>query len=105
MRKGLATLTTTASNSGEVPHMAAVAKSANAASPSLKRSKEGVERVEEGAGVLLMEGIGTGCDDDGARGSDGTSVLCPGSERARERGRDASEGECGIGVLLSPSWT
>jgi hypothetical protein len=47
--------------------MAAVAKSANAASPSLKRSKEGVERVEEGAGVLLTEGIGPGRDDDGAR--------------------------------------
>jgi hypothetical protein len=64
---GLATSTTVASNSGEVPHMAAVAKSANAASPSLKQSKEGVERVEEGAGVPLMEGIGSRRDDNGAR--------------------------------------
>jgi hypothetical protein len=47
--------------------MAAVAKSANAALPSLKRSTEGVERVEEGARVLLLEGIGPGRDDDGAR--------------------------------------
>jgi hypothetical protein len=56
-----------ASNSGEVPHMAAVAKSANAALPSLKQSKEGVERVEEGARVLLPEGIGSRRDDDGTR--------------------------------------
>jgi hypothetical protein len=42
---------------------------------------------------------------EGARSGDGTSVLCPSSERARERGRDMSEGECGIGVLLSPSRT
>jgi hypothetical protein len=31
--------------------------------------------------------------------SNGALVLCPGSERARERGRGASEGECGVGVL------
>jgi hypothetical protein len=67
MRKGLATPTMMASNSDEVPHMATVAKSANAASPSLRRSKEGVGRVEEGASVLLMEGIGLRCDDDGTR--------------------------------------
>jgi hypothetical protein len=42
---------------------------------------------------------------EGALGGDGASVLCPGLERARERGRDASEGECGIRVLLSPSRT
>jgi hypothetical protein len=52
---------------GEVPHMAAVAKSANAALPSLKRPMEGVERVEEGAVVLLLGGISPRCDDDGAR--------------------------------------
>jgi hypothetical protein len=34
-----------------------------------------------------------------ACGGNGASVLRPGSERARERGRGASEGECGIGVL------
>jgi hypothetical protein len=34
------------SNSDEVPHMAAVAKSTNAASPSLDWSSEGVEKVE-----------------------------------------------------------
>jgi hypothetical protein len=55
-----------ASNFGEVPHMAAVAKSANAALPSLKRPTEGVERVEEGTVVLLLEGIGSRRDDDGA---------------------------------------
>jgi hypothetical protein len=55
-----------ASNSGKVPHMAAVVKSANAASPSLRRSKEGVERVEEGAGVLRTKGIGLGHGDDDA---------------------------------------
>jgi hypothetical protein len=47
--------------------MAAVAKSANAALPSLKRPTEGVESVEEGAVVLLLEGIGSRRDDDGAR--------------------------------------
>jgi hypothetical protein len=46
--------------------MAAVAKSANTALPSLKRSTEGVERVEEGARVLLPEGIGSRHDDDAA---------------------------------------
>jgi hypothetical protein len=40
-----------------------------------------------------------------ALGGDGGSVLRPSSERARERVRGAREGECGIGVLLSPSWT
>jgi hypothetical protein len=29
----------------------------------------------------------------------GASVLHPSSERARERGRGVSEGECGVGVL------
>jgi hypothetical protein len=53
-------------DSGEVPHMAAVAKSANAALPSLKLPAEGVERVEEGVVVLLLEGIGSRHDDDGA---------------------------------------
>jgi hypothetical protein len=47
--------------------MAAVAKSANTALPSLRRSTEGVERVEEGARVLLPEGIGSRHDDEGAR--------------------------------------
>jgi hypothetical protein len=47
--------------------MAAVAKLANTALPSLKRCTEGVERVEEGARVLLPEGIGSRHDDDGAR--------------------------------------
>jgi hypothetical protein len=66
-RRVLATPTMAASNSVEVPHMAAVAKSANAALPSLRRYTEGVERVEEGARVLLPEGIGSRCDDDDAR--------------------------------------
>jgi hypothetical protein len=47
--------------------MAAVAESANAALPSLKRPTEGVERVEEGTVVLLLEGIGSRRDDNGAR--------------------------------------
>jgi hypothetical protein len=42
---------------------------------------------------------------EGACGGDGASVLRPSLERARERGRGVSEGECGIGVLLSPSRT
>jgi hypothetical protein len=67
MRRVLATSTMAASNSGEVPHMVAVTKSTNAASPSLDWSREGVEEVEEGAGVLQMGGIGLGHDDDGAR--------------------------------------
>jgi hypothetical protein len=66
-RRVLATPTMAASNSVEVPHMAAVAKSANAALPSLRRYTEGVERVEEGARVLLPEGIGSRHDDDDAR--------------------------------------
>jgi hypothetical protein len=44
-----------------------VAKSTNVASPSLDRSREGVEEVEEGAGVLQTGGIELGLDDDGAR--------------------------------------
>jgi hypothetical protein len=56
--------------------MAAVAKSANAASPSLRRSKEGMGRVEEGAGVLLMEGIELRRDDDGARARGSTRRRC-----------------------------
>jgi hypothetical protein len=47
--------------------MAAVAKSTNAASPSLYWSREGVEEVEEGAGVLQTRGIGLRCDDNDAR--------------------------------------
>jgi hypothetical protein len=47
--------------------MAAVAEMTNAASPLLKRSKEGVEGVEEGAGVPLMEGIRPRCNDNSAR--------------------------------------
>jgi hypothetical protein len=47
--------------------MVAVAEMTNAASPLLKQSKEGVEGVEEGAGVPLTEGIGPRCNDDGAR--------------------------------------
>jgi hypothetical protein len=34
-----------------------------------------------------------------ARGGNSASVLRPGSERARHRGRGTSEGECGVGVL------
>jgi hypothetical protein len=56
-----------ASNSGEVLHMATVVKSTNAASPSLDWSREGVEEVEEGVGVLRMRGIGLGHDDNDAR--------------------------------------
>jgi hypothetical protein len=67
MRRVLATLVTAASNSGEVLHMATVAKSTNAASPSLDWSREGVKEVEEGAGVLQMRGIGLGHDDNDAR--------------------------------------
>jgi hypothetical protein len=44
-----------------------VAKSTNVASPSLDRSREGVEEVEEGAGVLQTGGIELGLNDDGAR--------------------------------------
>jgi hypothetical protein len=62
----LATPTMAASNSGEVPHMAMVAKSTNVASPSLDWSREGVEEVEEGTGVLWTGGIGLERDDDGA---------------------------------------
>jgi hypothetical protein len=47
--------------------MATVAKSANVALPSLRQSTEGAERVEEGARVLLLEGIGSRHDDDDAR--------------------------------------
>jgi hypothetical protein len=47
--------------------MAVVTEVTNAASPLLKRSQEGVEGVEEGARVPLMEGIGPRRNDDGAR--------------------------------------
>jgi hypothetical protein len=46
--------------------MAAVAEVTNAASPSLKSFREGVEVVEEGAGVSLAGGIGPRRNDDGA---------------------------------------
>jgi hypothetical protein len=42
-----------------------------------------------------------------AHGGNGASVLCPGSERARERGQGASEGECGVVAPLKtsrPDW-
>jgi hypothetical protein len=65
--RGLATLTTAASSSGEVPHMAAVAEMTNAASPLLNRFREGVEGVEESARVPLTEGIGPRRNVDGAR--------------------------------------
>jgi hypothetical protein len=45
----------------------AAAKSTNAASPSLDRSREGLEEVEEGTGVLRTGGIELGLDDDSAR--------------------------------------
>jgi hypothetical protein len=50
--KGPSYPTTTAMYFGEVPLMAAVAELTNAASPLLKRSREG---VEEGARVLLTK--------------------------------------------------
>jgi hypothetical protein len=86
-------------DSGEVPHMAAVAKWANAALPSLKRPTEGVERVEEGAMVLLLEGIGSRRVDDGAAAGGspwrqwrlGAPLWLGEGER---EGRGASEGEC-----------
>jgi hypothetical protein len=52
--------------SGEVLLMAVVTEVTNVASPLLKRSRDGVEGVEEGAGVLLTEGIGLRRDDNGA---------------------------------------
>jgi hypothetical protein len=45
----------------------AAAKSTNAASPSLDRSREGLEEVEESAGVLQTGGIELGLDDDSTR--------------------------------------
>jgi hypothetical protein len=66
MRRFLATSTMAASNSGEVLHMAAVVKSTNAASPSFDWSREGVEEVEEGAGVLQTRGSGLRRDDNDA---------------------------------------
>jgi hypothetical protein len=53
--------------SGKVPLMATVTVVTNAASPLLKRSREGVEEVEEGTRVPLTEGIGPRHDDNGAR--------------------------------------
>jgi hypothetical protein len=47
--------------------MGAMMEVTNAASPLLKRSREGVEGVEEGARVPLTEGIGPRRDDDNAR--------------------------------------
>jgi hypothetical protein len=86
-------------DSGEVLPMTAVAKSANAALPSLKRPTKGVERVEEGAVVLLLEGIGSRRADDGARARGslwrqwrlGAPLWLGEGER---EGRGVSEGEC-----------
>jgi hypothetical protein len=94
MRRALATPTMAASNSGEVLNMAAVAKSTNVASSSLERSREGVQEVEEGAGVLRTRGIGLGHDDDGARARGSTRWQWrlgapPWAWRERERGAEA----------------
>jgi hypothetical protein len=40
-----------------------------------------------------------------ARGGDGASVLCPGSERVRERGRGVSEGGGSVVALKRPAQT
>jgi hypothetical protein len=84
--------------------MAAVVKSTNAASSSLERSREGVEEVEEGAGVLRIGGIRLGRDDDGARARGSTRRqrrlgALPWAWRERERGGGGSEGECSVMVL------
>jgi hypothetical protein len=79
--------------------MAAVVKSANAALPSLKRPTEGVERLEEGAVVLLLEGIGSRHDDDGARARGSPRWqrrlgAPPWLGEGEREGQGASEGEC-----------
>jgi hypothetical protein len=47
MGRILATLTMAASNSGEVPHMAAMAESPNTPSPCDERFNGGVEKLEK----------------------------------------------------------
>jgi hypothetical protein len=89
--------------------MATVAKSTNAALPSLKRPTEGVERVEEGAVVLLLGGIRSIRGDEGARARGSPrrqwrSVSPPErGESEREREQGASEGQCGVVAPLKPS--
>jgi hypothetical protein len=83
----------------EVPRMAAVAKSANAALPSLKRPTEGVERVEKGVVVLLLGGIRSRRDDDDARARGGPRQqwrlgASPWLGEGEREGKGASEGEC-----------
>jgi hypothetical protein len=58
MGRTLATLTTAASNSGEVPHMAAVAKSVNVASPSADKINGWEDKVEEVPAELCVVGFG-----------------------------------------------
>jgi hypothetical protein len=65
--KGRATLTTVASNSGELPNAAVAAEASNVASPSLKRSRKWMEVVEGDAAGSLAGGIEPRLDDDGAR--------------------------------------
>jgi hypothetical protein len=91
--KGRAALTTVASNSGEVPNAAVAAEASNVASPSLKRSRKGVEVVEGDAAGSLARGIEPRLNDDGARAwGNGTVVMAPRCSALARRGREGSRG-------------
>jgi hypothetical protein len=91
--KGRAALTTVASHSGEVPNAAVAAEASNAASPSLKRPRKGVEVVEGDAAVSLAGGIGPRLNDDGARArGSGTAAMAPRCSALARRGREGSRG-------------
>jgi hypothetical protein len=66
MGRILATPTMVASNSDEVPHMAAVAKSANTPSPCDDRLNGGIEKLEEVMVELCAMGFEQWCNDGGA---------------------------------------
>jgi hypothetical protein len=63
MERTLANPTTAASNSGEVPHMAAAVKSVNVASPSVDKLNGWEDEVEGVAIELCVVGFGQRHDD------------------------------------------
>jgi hypothetical protein len=79
MGRTLATPTTVASNSGEVPHMATVAKSVNMASPSADKINGWEDKVEGVPAELCAIGFGQRCNDDGScmrQGRSGDDGAC-----------------------------
>jgi hypothetical protein len=98
MGRILATPTMAASNSDEVPHMVAAAKSANTPSPCDDRFNGGVEKLEEVMAKLCAVEFGQWHSDDGVRagrsyGGNGGRLLRLGEHTEGEEGRNGVRGE------------